>query len=294
MKYIDSPKISGGGSSGTYTGTAELSVGGIPEGKSFVNATIQELFDALLKQEKFPTLIPPSHTFVASIVGLREVGEIVNITFTATFNRGQITPQYGAAEPYRSGLPNAYNYNGTGLPNIVTKTDLSDVQIITNYTITLGTQSWQCRVSYDAGVQPKSSYGNDYDHPLPAGATSYITQSINGVYPWFGTSVDITTLTKQPLALHTATYYQIAMVGETDTDKQTVDFPVAFNAITGVQFYNTISGQWEWLGGSKAASLTYWTITNIQHTINGNIISYNRYMHNNIKTGARQLRFYTT
>lgn len=288
-------KSGGGGGGDTYNNLTptEIAVGGIQVGETFVNQTMQQMWTRLLYPELFPTLIPPSSTFNINITGLREVGETLNLVFTTTFDRGAITPPYGTSG-YRSGLPNAYIYTGAGIAGTYPSTALIDTRTLNNYIVAEGNNTWTSQVSYDAGEQPLSNRGNPYDSPLPAGTTTAITREIIGVYPYFATTVDITIMTKQSLVQHNAIYFQANMVGETDTDKQKVSFPVAFNAITGVQFYNTVSGQWEWIGGSKAASLTYWTITDEQRDINGNIIDYKLWTHNGVKTGARQLRFYTT
>jgi hypothetical protein len=284
--------IVGKGGTVTYTGTAERNVGGIIEGDNFNNATNTEMWDKLIKQEKFPTLTNPSITFTSSITGLREIGEIISITFNTSFNRGSINPQYTSESPYRSGLPNEYQYTGTDLINI-SKTDLSDSQTISGYTVIIGTQTWQARVSYDGGVQPKSSYDNDFSTPLPSGVTSYTNRIITGVYPYFATTNNITTLTKQPLANMNSNYIQTNMVMEEGSNKQTIDFPNAWNTITGIQFYNTVSNTWEWLNGSKANSLSTFTQSSTTHTIQGNIINYNRFTHNGSLIGERMLRWYT-
>lgn len=270
-----------------------IAVGGIPVGTTFNNKSMIEMWDMLLYPELFGTLTPPSATFIASVSGLREVGETIpTINFTATFNRGSINPQYLSASSYRSGLPNTYLYTGTGLSD-KPSTALSDNNSISNYVVLLGNQSWTSRVAYDAGVQPKGSKGTDYDVPLPAGQTNLISSTIIGVYPIFGTTVDITTLTKQSLVQHNATYFSFNMVAESGGYKQTAEFSTSHSSITGIQFYNTISGQWEWLGGSKANSLTLFTVNNIQKNINGNLIDYKQYVHNGSTIGSRQLRFYT-
>jgi hypothetical protein len=277
----------------TYTGTAERTVGGITEGMDFTNASMTQMWDQLIKQEKFPTLTAPSSTFVSSITGFREINEILSIDFDSSFNRGSISPQYTAASPYRSGLPNTYQYTGVGL---VTqgKTDATDSQTVLGYVVSSGDQSWQGRVFYDAGVQPKSSYDNDYSTPLPLGNTNYITRTITGVYPTFATTVIISTMTKNPLAAHTSSYIQTDMVAESGGFKQTADFPTVWSTITGIQFYNTVSSQWEWINGSKANSLLTFTVTSTTHTVQGNVVIYNRFSNNGASIGARQLRWYTT
>jgi hypothetical protein len=277
----------------TYTGEAERTVGGITEGDEFENASMTEMWDKLIKQEKFPTLTAPSSTFTASQSGYKEVGEIINITFNSTFSRGSISPQYTAESPYRSGLPNTYVYTGTDLSN-QSKTDLTDEQTINGYTIVVGAQSWTGRVSYDAGVQPKSSYGNDYSTPLSAGNTSIVTRTLTGVYPYYATTVTIGTLTKQTLTSMSSTYVQTDVVAESGSDKQTADFPDGWSAITGIQIFNELAGVWEWINGSKVNSLTTFTTTSVTHDIQGNNVSYTRYTHKGSMTGSRKLRWYTT
>jgi len=285
--------VLGNSSAVTYTGNAERNVGGILDGDSFSAASMTEMWDKLIKEEKFPALTAPSSTFVSTITGLREIGDILSITFSSTFSRGSINPQYTATSPFRSGLPNEYQFTGTGLSN-QTKTDLTDSQPITGYTVIAGAQSWQGRVAYDAGVQPKSSYDNDYSTPLAAGTTSYTTRTITGVYPYFATTATITVMTKQSLALMNSSYVQTDIIAESGSDKQKVDFPTDWSTITGIQFYNTVSSAWEWIGGSKANSLLTFTQSATTHTVQGNVITYTKYTHNGSTIGARQLRWYTT
>lgn len=298
IKTINSESLLGSGniiiegSGSVYSGVAERNVGGITSGDIFTNATMTEMWDKLIKEEKFPILTSPSSTFTSSQTGFKEVGEILSITFNSSFNRGSINPQYTAESPYRSGLPNEYQFTGTNLVN-QSKTDLTDSQSISGYTVVVNAQSWQGRVSYDGGVQPKSSYDNDYSTPLTAGTTSYITRTITGVYPYFATTSNITTLTKQTLASMTSTYVEVTMVAESGGEKQKIEFPDVWSAISGIQFFNTVSSAWEWINGSKVNSLLTFTTSSVTNTIQGNVINYTRFTHNGANIGSRQLRFYT-
>lgn len=270
-----------------------IEVGGIDVGTTFDNMSFQDFVDMLLYPELFPTLTNPSSTFVSSVTGYREIGEVISsISFTSSFNRGSISPQYESDSPYRSGLPNTYVYTGTGLSNVL-KTDLTDSVSISSYTVIIGAQSWTGRVAYDAGVQPKGSKGTNYDSPLSAGQTSIITRTITGVYPFFATTVSAGVMTKQTLVSMSSTYFSTNMAKEEGSYKQTVDFPYSFSEITGIQFYNTVSGAWEWIQGSKSNSLTTFDETTTTYEINGNIINYVRYIHNGSFIGARDLRWYT-
>lgn len=274
-----------------YSGQAERTVGGITDGDIFVNATISSMWDQLIKQEKFPTLTAPSSTFTSSITGYREIGEIIpTISLASSFSRGSISPQYTAESPYRSGecTQHQYQYNSVDI-----KTNLDTSLDISGHAVVSGAQTWRGRAHYGAGVQPKSSYGNDYSTPLSAGQTSYISRTITGVYPYFATTVAIETLTQQALASMSSSYVQTDVVAESGGNKQTVELPDAWSTITGIQVYNPISATWEWVGGNKVNSLATFTSTDITKTIQWNIVNYKRYTHNGSLTGSRQLRWYT-
>lgn len=282
------------GESYTNANSTPQTVGGIPAGSTFSDKTMTQMWDSLLYPDLNPTLTAPSTGFSSASSGLREIGELLaTMAFSASFSRGAISPAYGTSG-YRSGLPNTYNYTGTGLPATYASTSLTDSQSISNYTVISGAQSWTAAVSYDAGEQPKTSNGNNYSSPLSAGTTSSVAVTITGVYPYFATTSNVATLTKQSLASMSSSYVQTNMAAEDDTDKQKADFPTAWSTITGVQFYNTVSSTWEWINGSKANSLATFTTSSVTQTVQGNTVNYTRYTHNGAKIGSRQLRWYTT
>jgi hypothetical protein len=290
--YGDGSHLSGVSTSYTNSNPSAIAVGGIQVGTTFSSVTTSQMFDLMLYPELFPTLTNPSSSFSLTQSGLREIGEVVTIlNFIAAFSRGSISPPY-TTSGYRSGLPNTYVYVGTGLSSTTT-TNLTDSKTVSSYTVLNGVQSWTCGVMYDAGEQPKSSKGNNYSSPLPSGTTSISTQTITGVYPVFATTVLISTMTKQTLVLMNSTYIGVTMVAEDDSNKEKIDFPIVWSPITGIQFYNTVSSAWEWIGGTKANSLLTFDITSVTNVIQGNIINYNRYTNNGAKIGSRQLRFYT-
>ena len=125
-----------------------------------------------------------------------------------------------------------------------------------------------------------------------AGRTGNASGSYTFTYPYFATTVDITTLTEQNLISINSSYFQADMVAEDSSNKQTADFETSNITLTGIQFYNTVSGAWEWLGGSKSNSLTYFDTSSVTHTVEGNVVNYTRYTHNSVTTGARKLRFW--
>lgn len=302
-KIIISSDSSGGGS-GVYESIFDPSVkmpnsvGGISantavsdlEGKTF-----SQLFDELLFPTAYPSLTNPSATFSISPSSLQEIGSIINITATATFNRGSISPQYSASSPYRSGLPNNYDYEGTGLSD-VSSSSLSNVQTINNYTVIPGNQpNWQSRIYYDGGVQPYDSKGNPYNSPLSTGVTSFISRTFEGVYPIFATTVNITVLTKQSLvSMISGNNIIINLVGEISLlNRQTFELPndwLSSRPLIGIQQYNTLTLAWEYPGGSAAASLLIWSVSSSTEVIQGNTINYTKYTYNGIQRSSVQIR----
>lgn len=279
----------------TYTNAnpSAITVGGIPSGTTFSNRTMTNMFDDLLYPELYPTFTNPSNTFALSQQGLHEIGEVVStLNFAATFNRGTITPSYGTSG-FRSGVPNTYIYTGSGFSN-VPNNSLTDNNTVSNYSVLLGVQTWGGSVAYNIGEQPKSSKDNNYSTPLAAGTTSVINATITGVYPLFATNGAINTLSKLALQLMNSAYIQVTMMAESGIFKQKIDIPTAWSTITGIQQYNTLSGTWDLIGGSKANSLLTFTVTSVNNTIQGNTVTYNRFTHNGSLIGSRQLRFITT
>lgn len=287
--YLDFVAIviaGGGGGGDTYTNLTPTptTIGGISTGTTFAARTMQQMWDHLLYPELFPTLTNPSSTFVSSVSGFREIGEnIATLTFTASFNRGSISPAYGTSG-FRSGLPNTYTYTGSTLPASVSSTALSNVQTISGYVVTSGSQSWTNVVSYSIGEQPLSSSGNNYNSPLPAGNASLKTATITGVYPIFATTVNITTMTKQTLVAN-GSVVSTSLVMDSGGDKQKVEFPNTWGAITLVEQWNPLLTQWD------VVPLSTFTITAVTETIQGNVINYNRYTYNDVTIGERILRW---
>lgn len=282
----------------TLSAAASITVGGINEGTSVTDMTNQELWEMLLVKELFPALTNPSSNFTFNAGSnnvLKEIGSaIAPLTFTATFNRGSINPQYKSDSQYRSGLPNSYTYTGTGLPGeAVSSTNLTDTQTVESYTVLAGAQSWTMNVSYDAGVQPKSNKGNNYQTPLASGSIGAKTLTINGVYPVYANTQDgdISTMTKQSLASNNSTL-TYTMAGETATEKWSVEVPATWNAITGFQVADVGASNWNYMGGGKAESLLQWQTSDINKDVNSTAtqVAYKKYTFNGALQGVSQLR----
>jgi hypothetical protein len=289
----------------TFTNSnPSIALGGISEGTTFDVQTTQQMFDQLLYPELEPVLTSSSLSFSDDAANYQEVGDDIDIIFTGTFDRGSISPDYNTSYPYsdadRSGAPNTYNYTGTSLTPSISSTSDTDIQSISAHTVALGQEQWTCAVDYDAGPQPITNKGNNFSSPEGPGTSSTKSTSITGVYAVYATTTDITQTTGQPLASMSSTYFQTDMVAETGGNKQIADFPNdggagSWATITGIQFYNTVSSTWEWIGGTKVNSLLTFDETSTTHNDAGATSrTYRRFTHNGVTTGARQLRWHTT
>ncbi len=271
----------------------------IPTGETFSNETFEAMMNKMLYPTLNPTLTAPSATLsISPSASFQEIGANVPVTLNATFNQGSINPQYTSASNKRSGLPNTYNFNGTGVSPVVS-TSLAESATTGAYTILAGANTWTNSVSFDAGVMPKDSVGGDFDPPgaLSAGTTSTISRTITGVFPVFATTSSISTMTKQSLVSMSG-YATVSLVAEsfaTGAARQTVDIPIAgggqagWSTITIVEFFNTFSNQW------GASALSDWTTSATTHEVpagSGNIINYTRFTNNaGYPRGAGQYRF---
>jgi len=293
---------SGGGGTPTYDTALDPSlsmpstVGGITAG-TLVNDlkgdTLIKMWDDLLFPTSYPTLTAPSGSFtMGPTTTLYEVGSNATLTFTTTLNRGSINPQYTADSPYRSGLPNNFDFTGTGLTD-ASSSAIPYVHPAIDVSIVQGNQSWSAQIGYDEGVQPFDNKGNTYDSSLAAGTLSASpTRTIEGVYPIFATTINITTLTKQlPLVSMSASPAPsssgMALVTETGGSKQKFDVPdkwIAINPLTAIQQYNTVSSTWETI------SLATWITSSITQTIQGVVENYTRYTYNGVDRSSVQIR----
>jgi len=270
----------------------------IPSGATFTNETFEAMMNKMLYPTLNPALTAPSALLsISPGATFQEIGADIPVTLNATFNQGSISPQYTSASNKRSGLPNTYNFNGTGV-SPVSSTSLAESATTGPYTILAGANTWTNSVSFDAGVMPKDSVGGDFDPPgaLSAGTTSTISKTITGVFPVFATTTSISTMTKQSLVSMSG-YATVSLVAESfaSADRQTVDIPIAgggqagWSTINIVQFFNTFSNQW------GASALTDWTQSATTHEVptgSGNIINYTRFTNNaGYPRGAGQYRF---
>jgi len=289
----------GGDSCYNLTTPSLISVGGIDSNTVLTGKTSFELWEELLVPELCGDVEEPELEISLSASGLFEIDRNISQTVTGNFDMGSINPQYCSLSDKRSGAPIEYCFTGTGMPSgFQTCTNLSASQVNPSYDVVIGTQTWGVCTKYAAGQPALSSKGNEYCAALPLGYTLLIEDSIIGVYPLYGTTSSISTLSKQTTLRDMSTANNICMelLTETGGTKQKFEIPCAWlgaptnRPLVGVCQYNTLSSQWEYPGGSAGTSLTLWTSSSASETVEGNSVGYCRYTYNGVDRSSVCIR----
>jgi len=122
-----------------------------------------------------------------------EVGTTLDVTLTATFNRGSIQNGDGSSGPLLVGLPNQYEFSGPGIsvPVVITSTNLSEILTTANTGMStvlaiFGSQNWGIDIDYDAGsgtyLDSKGNVANNLDGSRVSGNDTDDTPNITGRY----------------------------------------------------------------------------------------------------------------
>jgi len=182
--FITEPITGGTGGDQIYSGESpsNVTVGALLAGATLTGRTISSILEEMLITTIYPTIIEPTRTF-SDNAGIYEYGTVIDIDFTATFNKGSI--YLGATfQNFRSDGVNTYYYSGPGLPASVSSTLLLDAQEVTGWTVS-ATTAWQSCVGYDCGAQPIDSDGCDSGSPLAAGTTAALSAGVSGFHPYY-------------------------------------------------------------------------------------------------------------
>lgn len=137
---------------------------------------LKEVFNAIFVKEKNPTTTQPSASITLTEAGKYEVGEMVTVNYSASFNAGKYS--YGPA----TGVT-ATSYGITD--GAVTKTaqtgsfDSIQVKDNTDYKLTV-------TVAHSEGATPVTNIGNDYaSGKISAGSKTATSEAITGYRPFF-------------------------------------------------------------------------------------------------------------
>ena len=276
--YIGDTKVdfpSGGSAELSSSMTTAIEVGGIDAGTTYVAGTsLETVIRDMLEPTLYPTLTAPSASLSGTGDKLLEKGATLNVTITATFNRGSINPAYGTSG-YRSGAATGYVLNG----------GTSQAENTWSETVAENNKSFTAVVSYAAGEQPKDSKGNNYSDPLAAGSVTSNTVNYKFAYAMWANTAAIATVAKLSLIDNTTTKQRdLSFPAQTVANPEVFDIPASWT-VTAVQVKNDLSGAWE-----DASS--QFTVTDTTHNnAAGTSVNYKRYTFNmGVDTGARQIR----
>lgn len=276
--YIGDTKVdfpSGGSAELSDDMTTAITVGGISAGTTYQEGTsLETIIRDMVEPTLYPTLTAPSTSLSGTGDKLLEKGATLNVTITATFNRGSINPAYGTSG-YRSGAATGYVLNG----------GTSQAENTWSETVAENNKSFTAVVSYAAGEQPKDSKGNNYSDPLAAGSVTSNTVNYKFAYAMWANTAAIATVAKLSLIDNTTTKQRdLSFPAQTVANPEVFDVPASWT-VTAVQVKNDLSGAWE-----DASS--QFTVTDTTHPDAGNnTVNYKRYTFNmGVDTGARQIR----
>lgn len=264
-------------------------VGGIAKGtkiSALEGKTFNEMFDDLLFPTVNPTFTAPSASIVwKNYSGTQEVGATGPTTsnFTTGYDAGKITLN-NIKQANRGGThdtANSYIYVNDSTNNKTLPTK-----------VTLGNTTFKYHAAYAAGPQPKNNKGGNYSTPLAAGSVNSSAVTLNGTYPWFASTVGVTTsspVAKQALISWNATAGSMYTgdagftLEASGTIPQVIKVPNS-RTISNMEMYDTGAEKW------KAVSLSVWATSTETININGNNITYTVYTYNSDARGQVTLR----
>lgn len=267
----------GGGGSSDDSGNAVLSselvstkeVGGIASGRTFAEGTtLETVIRSMLSPVLYPTLTNPSATLTTSAARLMEVGTTANVTLTASFNRGAITPKYSTSGQ-RAGAATGYILNGGEEQHSHTfSVEVSETN-----------KSFTVVVNYAEGEQPVASDGSEFSEALPAGSVASSALTFEFVEPLYSNASDITTIKKEALVSKSAKTKTFSFPSQTVANPEQFCVPADWN-VTAVEVLNTLNNQW-------VSALSEFAVDDVEYSD----IPYKRYTYNvGINTGERQIR----
>ena len=269
--------------------TMPNAVGGIAKGTKLSDVE-GKTFNAIIDDLLFPTVNPTFTAPTASISfknysSTQEVGAAgpTSSNFTTGYDAGKITLS-GTKQANRGGSQNTANsficVNGTATNKTLPTT------------VTLGDTTFKYRAAYAQGPQPKNNKGGNYSSPLSAGTVDSSAITLNGTYPWYASTVGVTAsspVAKQALVAWNATAGAMYTgdagftLEASGTVPQVIKVPNS-RTISNMEMYDTGAEKW------KAVSLSVFTTSTENITVNGSSVTYTVYTYNGAARGQVKLR----
>lgn len=246
-------------------------LGGIPAGTTAAQLkakTISQVLDDLIFPTVQPTKTDPTATLTLksgfSNNGVYEVGAPAPAdptNFTKGYTLGQILIAGVKKQDYAGDKTAEVLYYGSSEANTDLPAEIPEGATVYNY-----------KVTFAAGPQPLDSKGGNATSVTKyTGGSATGKATINGVYPYFGSTGADNALAK--LALTTATQVTFDAPAETAGGRHGFKLPAKYN-VTKVEWYNTLGGNWVEL------PVANFTVTTANETVQGKQVSYKTYRRN--------------
>lgn len=267
---------SGGGDSTLQAGiSVSETVGGLKPGDTFAAGDdIETVLRNMLDPLKYPQLTDPTLVLRSSGSNVLEKGATQNVTLTAAFNPGSISPAYGTSGK-RSG--DATGYELVGVENSSNSTGTwSDI------VVSEANASFTAKATHAAGEQPKNSHGGDYDSPLPASEVTSNAVTFTFVYCMFSNSSDIGVIAKH--APTTTKFTTMLFPPQTTANPETFSIPASWT-LSKLEVLNDMSGKFEDVSSE-------FTVTDeTRQDAAGNDVAYKKYTDNRgYNAGSRTIK----
>lgn len=269
----------------TYTSNIENTsltmpnaVGGIGKGTkvSELNGrTYDQMFDDLLFPTIQPTHTEPSLKITAPTIKVLEVGS--NGFFANDFKY-----KYDAGIIYLNGvISGVYTGPPTGNSSVYWGGDPANTLLPAQ--VALGNTTFTVAVDYGAGDQPKDNKGNNAtSFARNNGGTIKQNIVINGTLPYFATTSESGTLTKQPLLTWTINNMQTPELTLKPVGSGSQSFKIP-RTKKGITMLNTLTGKHE-------ADTSPWTETEVTETINDVDYTYYQYTYSGSSRGEVKIK----
>jgi len=181
---------SGGTTVYPYSAATTCTVGGLDAGSDIFNDEVVDIIQCMVSPTLFPTLSNPSVSSftISPTTTLYEIGACPSICGTVCFNPGSINPVYpptlGSGCNSCGTICYVYNAFGAPLTCVINAPSVPNFPFgnlcVNNASNTISTNICHC-----AGYQPYDSSGAPFGSPLAISATTTVSKTITGVYPYY-------------------------------------------------------------------------------------------------------------
>lgn len=244
-------------------------VGGLVDQSWIEGRTAEEILMAILFGLVNPVLIDPSFEIELTSKSAMIANQEGVIEGKLLFNQGEIRAADGSVLP-RTG----------NITQLIVDGRATSESFSIPFTPALGRNIIVATVEFAEGLQPVDNLGNPYGSPYPAGSmtASIEITGINNLTTAEGEDIEF-----DYFEAADGSGYQSIYDAEITDIKQSFVIS-AETPVIGIKQFNTLSQQWEWIGGSPEASLTTFDVVKQD----GKLI----YVHNGSIKGERELRLY--